>query len=146
MTDERAHYPQKPTADGMLEVLVAVVNNTKSEMSMTLSIPGGVITGLLIGYREWLSRIEARIARDSPNAAGMFDAWAEQDDETQWGDELEDSDVPRTMPNFVHLADANYVEWSGLIPNEDSEGLMWRGRLSEVSGWSLGSFKRFESP
>lgn len=131
-------FPQKPTTDGMLELLVAAVNGTKTQMSVTLSIPGGIITGLMISYGEWLRLVDERILRDSPNATGMLDMWIEQEAETR-------DDESHTLPNFVHLTGAGYVEWSGMSPNPDTDGLLWRGRLSEISGWSLGSFKNFST-
>ncbi|MBV9774376.1 MAG: hypothetical protein JO040_10525, partial [Gemmatimonadetes bacterium] len=40
-------------------------------------------------------------------------------------------------PEFIHLADARYVTGNGRVPAQ--AGMLWRGRLSEVGGFSVGT-------
>ena len=40
--------------------------------------------------------------------------------------------------DYIHLKNAYYVYESRLLPTV-GEGVLWRGRLASVTGWSLGS-------
>jgi hypothetical protein len=45
--------------------------------------------------------------------------------------------TPPRRPRYVHLREAQIVTPSGNIPREG--GLLWRGRISQVSGFTLGA-------
>lgn len=123
--------PQAP--DLMLETFVKLADSGV-EVALTLSVSGVVITGTLVGRRRWLS-----LFRQATERAGEMGALIGGHIEGAWVKAMEDEDD--TLPyGFLHLRDARYLQGSGqfnLVPQDG--GLLWRGRLSEISGWSLGA-------
>ena len=122
-----------PGNDWFLQKMVALANHGGLKFGITLAIEGQVITGELVSVAEYFklyadsfvgpgSDSEIRSAIASLGAGPP----AERDGEP----------VP---PNYVHLRNARYVTAGGQrMPT--TEGMLWRGKINAVSGWSLGSF------
>ncbi len=54
-----------------------------------------------------------------------------------FGRKNDDDDTAQPLPQFLHLIDAQYVS-PGQLGMPTNAGLVWRGRISSVSGFSLG--------
>lgn len=142
---QSANEPDIPDRDGMLGVLVSMVNGSGLEISITLAVPGGPIQGTLIGHDRWLELLDERVAAANADLAGLFNAFRDpggdadaEDSEKTQDDENAEGDPPE--PRHIHMQDARYVYENGFTPGFDHPGLLWRGRLAEVAGWSLGWF------
>jgi hypothetical protein len=113
-------------ADPLLISLVQLMNtNAGTSVSLTVTTPGSVVTGTLTGIRDWFAAAEQSARASAGDVAGMLFATLAPE---------EDEDVTGT-PTYLHLAEARYISGSKLMPGGD--GIFWRGRLDQVSGWNL---------
>jgi len=124
--------------DALLFALVSLANlNEGISMTITLTVPGGVVSGMLIQNERWLREVAQVIADatgDAEGLAGVVRDWHSVLDELD--DDLDAGSVTSRPAGYVHLADARvYVGGAGM-PND---GTHWRGRLRDVTGWSLGT-------
>jgi hypothetical protein len=134
--------------DDALEVLVAAVNRVQSiEIGVTLHVSGIVVSGLLISGQSFFDLLGRSLAETSPaeNApirealAGWPAHFAERYRANELrldGSEDHGEYRPARTITYIHMRDASVVG-PGLPP---LPGTLWRGRLSHVSGWSLGRF------
>lgn len=128
--------------DWFLESLVTTVNNTGLEIGITLQMDGFLVSGFLVnggkyfeGFsNEFISETAAHFGNDEAldaiqqafnTYAGMY---APKEGEEAAADKA----------NYIHLQDARFFNTNGApIPN--NRGMWWRGRLSEVNGFILGT-------
>jgi len=122
--------------DDWFQFFVHTANQTRAGGGLTLAIPGGIITGWLIGISEYFelagkeaiegvddAELKRQIEREI-TALGQPDKGAR--------------DVEITAVRHYHLKDARFITAAGLIPNV-GPGLLWRGRIQEVSGFATRS-------
>lgn len=142
MTDEPNPEPTPnedtaPDSDYLLATLISLCNGIRDfTMSITVTVSGTTITGTLIGGHEYYTLLadgldQAQGAGAEGFAAAMSPRLRELA-EDYGSDEAEDLPV-----GFVHIKDARIVGDAGFIPT--SGGLLWRGRIEHVSGWTLGT-------
>jgi hypothetical protein len=122
--------------DWFLANLVRLVNEADLQFPLSLQAGGVTICGRLIGGSEYFRRFadqfvagwqddETKIAA-AEHLAGLGDVYgAPQEGQ------------PFSYPHFIHLADAR-VFAPGSSPMPGNEGVLWRGRLSEISGFWMG--------
>lgn len=142
-----ANFPGSPDVpaalsyDPVLAELVQVVNSLRtSEVGVTLEVRGLVVSGVLISAEQFfhlqIKALEDPAVGAAANAlAPFFQPWLEANraDAAHY-EEDESFDLPD--PVHVHMRRAS-------ILNSGAHSLtipLWRGRLAEVSGWSIGSF------
>jgi hypothetical protein len=125
---------------------------------------GSLVTGSLIGARGWYYRFAAEMRRayatigeEAAEAMGRFwegvadsmaregdsdevsasDAPAERDSEPALSGEGAGTGRKRPPPEFIHLVEANlYLGGDNMTPSKG--GVLWRGRLAEIDGFTLG--------
>ena len=120
--------------DPILTAMVQVINQSDAnKIGLTLQVCGSTITGTAISasaffdqMAQWVAERGARDFGESfakPMAATLREEQAAPEDE-------------QSIPRFIHLRDAAvYAPGAAQsIPQP-----LWRGRLSHVSGWSIGS-------
>lgn len=122
-------------ADWYLQSIVDLVNRTNIEIGISLTVSGCTVTGTLISGKEYFSRLGSMITH----------GWnGSQENKEQMGkffsapSKIYDSE-PQRLPGYIHLAGAKLVYASDFIP---TDGMLWRGRLSEVSGFTVGLMKK----
>ncbi len=141
-SDEQAVVNQ----DWLLEDLVNQANHAAIGFPVTLTIGALCLTGVLIGVEQYFTEyagLHEQLFRDIDAEAGAAareryleacrSVIAEMQAEKQ---EREKGSTPR-RPRYLHVRDAQIVTPSGNIPREG--GLLWRGRISQVSGFILGA-------
>jgi hypothetical protein len=124
---------ERPALDWQLQSLVNMVNQHEIEIGITLILGGTVITGTLIGGRQYFETFSA-------NFAG---AWPVDDEEKERLREAlsapakmyASGEVDPAGPSFIHLGGATVRTPGGIL---FGDGALWRGRLSEISGFVLG--------
>jgi hypothetical protein len=125
---------KRPELDWYLQHLVTMANTQGVEMGITVILGGTVVTGQLISGKTYFESFGALFAG----------AWnADEDGKRAIQDEMS---KPAEMygpdkhdaagPSFIHLKNATVRTPSGSLTNQ---GVLWRGRLTEVSGFMLGS-------
>lgn len=145
-TDERP-------ADPLLRLLVSVANEHGVHLSVTLSVGGMLVSGMLVGnshYFEGISTMlrtasaDEQMSRVRDVIADSFGKVGEQLRPRQAStDAAESANSERgPSPSHIHLRDARFYGGPGnLVPLlNNEEGAWWRGRLEAVDGWFLGSF------
>jgi hypothetical protein len=153
-----------PEIDETLATLVEVIDRMSSPKSegpgVILTLRGLVVSGRVIPHWQWFDNVEhASRAAFTVHAGGSIDdehgGWAtlfsgvseslrqDRDEYAATKDAVQSlpgryqrrlADIDPTQ--FIHLRDARVFSPRGAgLP---SHGMHWRGRLSEVSGWSFG--------
>lgn len=140
-------------SDGLLCTLVAMVNTNHGSWPITLTIGGCVITGSLIGIREYFDGVSSEfesVAKDSSTLSEegtspqkffsdlgklAFERWQEQEDKS------EETGV-RELPIHIHLKDAKFLFETKIVPK--NVPLFWRGKIADVNGFCFGSLQTQE--
>lgn len=117
--------------DPFLKTLNTTVNEQDISFGITLVVAGGVIAGTVISAKTYIEKFSNTFSSAWPGGqnehvrAGLA-VWGEPGSE-------------RIHENFVHLKDARYVFGKDLVPTS-LDGMLWRGSLDSISGFSLGAF------
>jgi hypothetical protein len=133
----------EPEFDSQLRVLVDVVNDLPDDtrIGITLTAQGLVISGFLIPASLWQRQragIAGVIAPLFSGLAAKHEAKRAANNTSR--DDGRDRDTDADLPaSFIHLVNARIYTGSDGFP---LNGLAWRGRLSQVTGWSLGVFEK----
>ena len=145
-------YWQEP--DFLLIDLVSLMaNQADSELGVTLMVKGAIMTGTLVGEREYLTRVNdmfKRMARDSMvkpskedlaslDSAFGFDEMIE-DSYPETGDAEADEDAPLEASSIrhLHLKDPMIIYPGSTLSFTDSALPIMRIRLTAIDGWMLG--------
>jgi hypothetical protein len=138
---DEAVEDEAPEDDGdwLLAIFVRAANRGAS-VSVTLSVGGSIVSGMLVGAAEYLeglgAEFEATDMDDKDKMGDMFREMAVQARE-EWSPE-NDEQTDDYVVSYIHLKDARYLGGAGgYMPS--NRGLWWRGRLDKVDGWSFGS-------
>jgi hypothetical protein len=131
--------------DNFLQELVGLVNLGSTTFGITLQVSGMLLYGVLIGGKEYFQAFGEAFGKSVVDSTGnqeMGDSFkalfAERGN--VYDRTLEPDDEPIVLPVFIHLRNVYFLT-PGLgqpIP-VTSEGVLWRGRISEVSGFVLGN-------
>lgn len=145
--------------DFALAVLVNVVNSTQGKESgpgVTLTVGGLMISGDLIPNWAWFDEVNDELVKATPRTSEeeaygwgvLFTSYRDSIKQMKAEEEAALAAAENLAPRyqealqgadttaFIHLRDAK-VYHPGQRPLPDN-GMHWRGRLSEVSGWSFG--------
>jgi hypothetical protein len=127
--------------DFFLQNLVSLVNGSKDmRIGLTLTVGGTLISGVIIGGMEYFDKFSSqfitgyKLDTDDKSQELMnkyFDSYKKiytsplTDDEEKQG------------PAYIHLDNVRiYQEQNKPIPTND--GMLWRGKISDVQGFTLG--------
>ncbi|MCX4529997.1 hypothetical protein OG982_30725 [Streptomyces sp. NBC_01551] len=129
----------EPVLDMYLGLLVPLLElDERNHIPVTLTVSGAVIYGELISYDVWKSEW-VKLLQESTQGAGV-DVLAKfpqsVDDVRQELVDAGELHVLKSPPRFVHLRDVSIL---GGSHSTTINHRLWRGRLAEVSGWSLGT-------
>jgi hypothetical protein len=122
--------------DWHLQLLVEDANDFGMEVPITLFVSGAVVTGILTSGRVYFEQFADKFAAGWP-AEGRAEIRASMATPGEvYPLLLPGEKSPRKRPaQFIHLRDAQLVSSPRNLP---SSGMLWRGRLTEVGGYSLG--------
>jgi hypothetical protein len=121
--------PPDRGGDPLLSLFARLVSDTDAEIHMTLAVGGGVVTGALISQVKWLRLSAETMNATVPGSGVIPDELGKMVTETAKGAPHE----------YLHLKDARYISPTGAMPERPQ--MLWRGRISQVAGWSWGSFQ-----
>ena len=127
------HQSQEPPdrgGDPLLSLFARLVSDTDAEIHVTLAVGGGVVTGALISHMKWM-RLSAETMNATVPGSGVIP--------DELGKMLVAEASEGMTHEYLHLKDARYMSPTGLMPERPQ--MLWRGRVSEVAGWSWGSFQ-----
>lgn len=130
----------EPERDWFLQTLVNMANTSKSTglLGITLVTHGFLVSGQLVSGREYFKGFAEDFASgitDTEDAKSIRETFTKMGDHVY--DKLDNDENP-PPPAYIHLNDAKFFHPNGQ-PIPANTGVRWRGRLSEISGFSLGS-------
>lgn len=119
--------------DGHLASLVGLINNNPGIcIGITLTVGGTLISGELISGKEYFDNLATLLHRDDQVEDSIRNVLSE---EMKWmSNRYSTPDINKTV--YIHLKDAQH--YSGVTP-VPTRGGYWRGRLCDVSGFTIGS-------
>jgi hypothetical protein len=127
--------------DWLLQWFVQFVNQTPLEVGITLSIGGGLVSGILISHQQYFEEL----ARDFSKPFEAFEGpEAEHVKALLLGFVGPVSGEGEREParQFLHLRNARLYSARGeAIP---SAGALWRGKISAIDGFSMGGLNTEE--
>ncbi|MFE5896053.1 hypothetical protein ACFQ67_01245 [Streptomyces sp. NPDC056488] len=120
------------TVDMHLEVLLRMVEaQPGARMAICLTTRGGVITGHLVAAQAWAERWEDTVRQaDEQGQAEVMAQLPQMIQSTQRHGEVSENG----LHPFLHLVDVTFMSVPGSLTSP-----VWRGRVSDVCGWSLGT-------
>ncbi|MEP7089514.1 MAG: hypothetical protein ABI776_05335 [Nocardioidaceae bacterium] len=150
--DQPDERPGPQHGDPDLAALVQLANAFGLEQELVLTLPGQVLAGTLVGGRSHFAELADAVQGQDPDetmrgalAASLrkrsadFDAWGAGsklgalDPDGPDGADL----APMPPVDFLHLRNVAVVTW----PASGQRLATWRGRLSDVVGWTVGGFE-----
>lgn len=122
--------------DWLLQHLVTHANHTQDfSIPVTLWVGGGLISGVLVSGSKFFDAYTEEVVKgvkdEGKDATRRFFR--------EMGDVYyEPSGTPVHDTAFIHLLDAKFWSPSGQLPTASHSGVAWRGRISQITGYSLG--------
>jgi hypothetical protein len=139
MTEEKKEEQREidfHSPDFLLQHLVSIANTTGLSMGVTLTVGGVTISGQLTGGEEYFALLKEAMLTSTSNIEGVGEAFGKIFD--KYAEIYTTPPEETDLPTFIHLKQAKmYLPGQAPMP---SNGLLWRGRISTVAGFSLGSF------
>lgn len=135
MTEEERPAPEgtaHPAPDPHLEILLRLVEaQPEASMAICLTTPGGIVGGHLVAAISWAKRWEESVVEaGEQRQAGPMAQLPQMLEVVQRQIEPPDGG----LHPFLHLVDVTFMS----VPGAPTSAV-WRGRVSDVSGWSLGA-------
>jgi hypothetical protein len=144
MTTDQDTKSEKPAPvvrqDWFLQSLVDLVNRTGVPIGITLTVGGTQVSGHLSSGKAYFEGFASVFTQSFQQSAPEF-ATAMNEVFQGYGQIYEDdkkSEQPKEPPNYIHLKNVHiFTGPNAPIPKDD--GSWWRGRISEVEGFILGT-------
>jgi hypothetical protein len=133
MSETKAMREQE---DMLLQMLVAIADTQDVAIGITIYTGAGTITGQLIGGKKYFDTFAEQMSSGFKQI-GVSDVTAKamREQLAQPGESFYGDKADKTKPVYLHLKNARYL--SGGTAYE-SAGALWRGRISNVQGFTLG--------
>ncbi|MFI5686522.1 hypothetical protein [Streptomyces sp. NPDC051636] len=113
--------------DLLVDIAAMVESEQHSRMSLTVVVPGAVITGRLAPEAMWKERV-AEVLRGSSQLGSFSSAFVSSDGSGE-------PPKPHARPTHLHFHVARILQGSFGIPDT---GGMYRVALADVSAWTVG--------
>lgn len=126
-------------SDEFLMTLVEFVNRASLEIGITLFVQGTIIRGMLIGEKPYFEAVNNQLKTSLTSAeAEAIDLVTQKfySSSTNSSDNLTEQEQSINR-KFIHIRTAKIYTGNALLPTAIE--LYWRGRLSRVDGFLLGS-------
>jgi len=121
--------------DWLLQSLLNIVNSGGLSFGITLNVGGFLVSGHLVGGKEYFEGFGAEFASGISDISASESIRASLAEHGKIYDTQQDDDAP--PPSYIHIKEAKFFTTSG-SPVPGNRGVWWRGRLSQVDGFSLG--------
>lgn len=136
---KKNNQPLGSQSDWFLQKLVNYANDFGLEFGITLQVSGMLVSGTIIGGKKYFDEFSASFTSELHEQA-IADAFSDLFNSYkrvyEVSSEERDSLPP---PEYVHIKNARFYQ-PGQKGMPTDTALLWRGRLREVGGFSLGSF------
>lgn len=127
--------------DWFLQSIIETVINNGVEIGVTLTVGGMIISGMLISGKKYYDELGDALAAYSKEEGDMHsvlaNGWRQMKAIYEKPDDApEDWKPPHA--SFIHLRNA-YIFAPGVAPLPGNQGILWRGKLTSVDGFAIGS-------
>ena len=141
-TEPTAEPEQVAQQDWFLQSLVNMVNKSPIDFGITLNVAGFLVSGSLISGAEYFKGFGSDFSSSFPADSEIVESTRKIYTDFgkmvyKTGEKEADKD-DLALPSFIHLKNARFFSTSG-NPVPTNRGVWWRGRISEVSGFTLGT-------
>jgi hypothetical protein len=135
VTPQRVEEP-----DWFLQMLVGWVNKFPFDFGITLHVAGFLVSGSLVGGAEYFRGFAEEFSGAMPGDREIAESFRKSITDLGEAYKTDDKEPEeeRPLPMFIHLKNARFFTTSG-NPIPGNRGIWWRGRVSEVSGFTLGT-------
>jgi hypothetical protein len=149
MTSEETSNPKEtePPIDTILQFLVALANSGGFSTAVTLSIKGTIITGDLVGFKQYMNSIALKLRNPDSVTSPQIRSPPEPGDEDDVRRSLEtiasgldtiqtEMEKRTELPVMIHLKNVEIIGPIGkiILPSD----VIWRGQLHTIDGFVLG--------
>jgi len=124
------------SVDWYLQSLVSICNASDLEIGITLTVGGSIVSGLLIGGRKYFERFAKQFSEAWPGEGKEAIRLALAKSASLYDKSADDKQEPAAGVQYIHLADARVFHGQQSVA---STGVLWRGKINAVSGFSLGN-------
>lgn len=119
--------------DYLLQELV-VFAETGISLPVTLTTAAGLVTGSVIGGAEYFDLLRESMLRAFDEGSAQFvNKWIDSYKEIYATPRTEDS----PSPTYIHLKNSRVLLGDRFVPTSD--GVLWRGKIESIIGFSFGS-------
>ncbi|NEA68569.1 hypothetical protein [Streptomyces sp. SID12488] len=123
----------EPVVDLQLQMLIRLIGqDAEAALPLTLVVAGGFLYGDLISHEAWTAEWARSLRTTDGPGAALLERFPEQVDQAVA--DKQGHPAPQRLPQWIHLRDA--IGLTGA--RRPLRMPLWRGRLADVSGWSLG--------
>ena len=127
--------PPREDCDQLLTRMVTLFNlNSEAKVGITLTVSGLVVSGTLVSGAKYFDAANETWFKG--DLAAIWSLEVEHYRQLADGTDKADLSAEIARTGYIHLLDAVVHEGGRQLGLE-----AWRGRLTEVSGWSLGALR-----
>lgn len=127
---------EAPQIDWLLQELVFLVNKFDLRIGVTLTVGGNLLSGEMIGGAHYFKTMKENFAQSKgASEIGKSISVAMERYEGNFREYMAQDET--TPPAFIHLLEAK-LHGPNTVPGSSTIQSLWRGRLSEVSGFTIG--------
>lgn len=128
--------PEHFVGDPVFGNTLLLISLKELELPITISMGGTLITGTLIGEKEYFYLLGPTLTTGKSDFDKQFQKmWERIGDKylENLKSAYENKRGIRGALEYFHLKDASFIFQNSLTP---TPGLLWRGTCSEIDGWS----------
>jgi len=126
-----------PVKDWFLQYMVNLANQNEFQQDITLTVGGFLIAGTLIGVRTYFDDLGDYFASSFGSHEGSEQVRVTFHEIGEQCACISPSEKTET-PSYIHMKNVRIFNSDGRAHSENRAGLLWRGRISEIQGFSLG--------
>jgi len=126
-----------PVKDWFLQYMVNLANQNQFQQDITLTVSGLLISGTLIGVRTYFDALGDYFASSFDSNAGSEQVRVTFHEIGEQCACISPSEKTES-PSYIHMMNVRIFSAEGKAQSENRAGLLWRGRISEIQGFSLG--------
>ncbi|SFE57426.1 gas vesicle accessory protein GvpU [Alteribacillus iranensis] len=119
--------------DFMLRYLIRLADNG-AEMDVTLNVSGTTISGRLIGNVTYMEEVKRRLKSEDSALEEKMENFLDK----MMHKFAKHTDADEYETGYIHLRNAKIVDSKRVVP---IRGNLWRGKASDVNGFSFGSIE-----
>lgn len=126
--------------DWFLQTLVGMANDGFG-IGLSLNVGGLIISGVLCSGKDYFYSFGEQLGdayRDSPDGAAEF----AKSYKALGDDVYSESEENPSPASYIHMKNAQFFSPKGDSIPSNGEGTLWRGKVAEIDGFSLGRFSK----